>query len=100
MVLRSIASLRPAQAAEATSAARPCDPAKLREALERLSASLGNFDLSACEAALNEIAALGAPPDMAAELARVRELAEGYEYDEAAAVVTGLLERLKGETNS
>lgn len=100
VVLRPTASLRPAYTQEPMPAARPCDPGKLREALERLSASLENLDLSTCETLLTDITALGAPPDMAAEFVRVRELAEGYEYEEAAAVVAGLLERLRGETTS
>jgi hypothetical protein len=98
VVLRSIASLRAAVTHAPTSPARPCDPGKLREALEKLSASLDSLDLSACEAVLTDIAALGAPPDMAADFGRIRKLAEGYEYEEAAAVVKSLLDRLRRET--
>ncbi len=100
VVLRSIASLRPAQAQEPAPSGRPFDPGKLREALERLSVSLDSLDPSACEAVLGDIAALGAPPDLAAELVRIRELTEGYEYDEAAALVAAILDGLKGGMGS
>lgn len=94
-VFRSIDSLRDAPASTPTTATSPFDPAKLRTAMERLAAALGNADLSASGDALTEIASLGAPADVAGELARVRELADGYDYDEAATIVARLLKQLE-----
>ena len=66
--------------------------------LEQLAAALGNFDLSASSDALTELASLGAPADVVTVLARVRDLVDGYEYDEAAVIVARLRQQL--ETNA
>ncbi len=92
-VLRTIDSLREAPASMPPVTAPPSDPAKLRMTLEKLEAALSNFDLSASGEALTELDRLQAPVGMAADLARVRELIDGYEYDEAGQIVARLLER-------
>jgi PAS domain S-box-containing protein len=94
-VFRSIDSLREVSAPPTTAAPPPCDPARLRTALERLAAALGNFDLSASSDALTELASVGASADMADALARLRALVDGYEYDEAATLVARLLQHLE-----
>jgi hypothetical protein len=94
VVFRSIDSLRRAPAeAGAGTRSTPGDPAQLRKRLERLQAALAESDPGETEQAL---AALGeAPtPEMATDLRRIRSLADGYEFDEAAAVLASLLERI------
>jgi two-component system sensor histidine kinase/response regulator len=92
-VWRSVDSLRDAPATAPQVRTAPSDPAKLQMVLEHLAAALGNFDLSAAGNALVELAGLDAPAEVAADLARVRELVDGYEYAEAGEIVARLLER-------
>jgi signal transduction histidine kinase/CheY-like chemotaxis protein/HPt (histidine-containing phosphotransfer) domain-containing protein len=94
VVFRSIDTLRAADAAPAAGpapapAATLLDPSRINEALKRLSAALGNFDLSISNDALAELAAAG--PPLAADIAKVRELVDQYEFDSAASIVVGLL---------
>ncbi|RIK64228.1 MAG: hypothetical protein DCC65_14515 [Planctomycetota bacterium] len=97
-VFRSVDSLRGGAAPRPAAAGGPVDPAKLRAAMERLSAALGSFDLSAAGESLGELATMGAPEAVARDLSRVRELVEGYEYDEAAGLVARLLQSLESGT--
>ena len=101
VVFRSIASLElpePAVEAAAADAAAPtADAARLRNNLERLRKALADFDLSNASEALREIKDAGAPPDMAPDLARIDELVEGYEYDDAAALAARLIQKVGGE---
>jgi len=100
VVFRSIDSLRapPESGAQpAAAAAAPVDPVKLRGALERLRAALADFDLSETSETLGGLREMGAPGDLAGDLARVEELAEGYEYDAAAGIVARLLDDLAPE---
>jgi signal transduction histidine kinase/DNA-binding response OmpR family regulator len=93
VVFRSIDTLRTGGAAPAAVAvAAPFDPSSINEALKRLSAALSGFDLSIANEALTELTAAG-PSPIAAEIAKVRELVENYEFDSAGAVVTGLLQQ-------
>ena len=94
-VFRAIDSLRDAPVSTPAAAIPPSDPAELRTALERLAAALSSFDLSASGDALTDLAGIGAPAAVVADLARVRGLADGYEYDEAAAIVARLLQQLE-----
>jgi HPt (histidine-containing phosphotransfer) domain-containing protein len=92
VVFRSIDTLRAADAAPVAGpapTATPLDPSRINEALKRLSAALGNFDLSISNDALSELAAAG--PPLAADVAKVRELVDHYEFDSAGAIVAGLL---------
>ena len=68
---------------------------KSRKTLEKLASALGSFDLSASGEALSELGTIGTSAEVAADLAKVRELVDGYEYDEAAAIVSGLLQHLE-----
>ncbi len=101
VVFRSIASLEsPAPAAQVAAAGTPApeaDAARLRDGLERLRKALADFDLSDASEALRELRNAGAPPDMAPDLARIDELVEGYEYDDAAALAARLIQKLGGE---
>jgi two-component system, sensor histidine kinase and response regulator len=94
-VFRAIDSLRDAPVGAPAVSIPPSDPAELRAVLERLGAALSSFDLSASGDALTDLAGIGAPAAMAADLARVRDLVDGYEYDEAAAIVSRLVQQLE-----
>jgi len=90
-VFRSVDSLRERPESGPAGAPSPFDPVRLRVTLEQLAVALGNCDPSASSDALTQLASLGMPADMAGDLARVRELADGYEYDAAATIVAQLL---------
>jgi signal transduction histidine kinase/DNA-binding response OmpR family regulator/HPt (histidine-containing phosphotransfer) domain-containing protein len=92
-VFSSIQSLRTQMSEKAAPAptARPIDPTHLRAALERLHSALEDFDPSGSHDALVALEQMGAPGDAQRELARVRQLVEGYNYDEAADIVARLL---------
>jgi signal transduction histidine kinase/CheY-like chemotaxis protein/HPt (histidine-containing phosphotransfer) domain-containing protein len=93
VVFRSIDTLRTANAAPAAVAAPAAtrlDASRINDVLRRLSAALGDFDLSASHDALAQLGVAASPP-LAAEIAKVRELVDQYEFDSAAAIVAGLL---------
>jgi PAS domain S-box-containing protein len=69
----------------------PVDPARLQAVLEKLQRTLADFDLSGSSDALEEFARLGLPAAERADAERLRQLVDGYEYDEAAAIVARLL---------
>ena len=101
IVFRSIDTLRDErengdQAASAPLAtpAAPVDPAKMREVLERLRAALASLDIGDTSDALGEIKAMGTPDDLASDLTRVAQLADGYEFDEAERIVVTMIDRL------
>jgi two-component system sensor histidine kinase/response regulator FitF len=94
VAFRSIDTLRGEAAAVPAEAAPPFDVATARAALERLRVALGDSDLSTATAALAEITGLGIPAAAAADLTRLRDRVDGYEYDEAQVIATRLLERL------
>ena len=91
--IESLRSLLPEETAPAPEA-RPVDPATLREALERLRSALEDSDPSGSTAALSALREAGASADTRHALVRVGELADGYEYDEAAGIVSRLLKDL------
>jgi two-component system sensor histidine kinase/response regulator len=93
VVFRSIESLRPQAPTDGGSGApvAPVEPARLRAPLGRLREALANLDLSGCADVLQEIAQLHLPDDLRRQATRLQELIDGYEYDEAGAVVTQLL---------
>ena len=62
--------------------------------LEKLQRTLADFDLSGSTNALEEFTRLGLPAAERADAERLRHLVDGYEYDEAAAVVARLLDGL------
>ena len=94
MAFRSIDSLREAKVPAPDEAARPLVPAEAKAALERLQAALGDFDLSAASAALSDLGGVAMPGGAAADLARLRNHVDGYEYEEAGALATRLLEQI------
>jgi PAS domain S-box-containing protein len=95
VVLRSIDSLREPEAPIAGDS-RPLLAPAARTALERLQASLGDFDLSGASSALAELDRVEAP-GAAGELARLREHVDRYEYEEARVLATRLLGRIGSE---
>lgn len=95
-VFQSIETLRDGHASPvAGETPPPCDPVKLRKTLAQLSAALGNFDLTAADIALTELASLGTPAEVAKDLSQVRELTDAYEYDQAAEIVARLLNEME-----
>jgi PAS domain S-box-containing protein len=67
------------------------DAAGLRMALEKLRDALGELDLNGSAAALDNLTAMGLPATARSATDRLRQLVDGYEYDEAAAAVARLL---------
>ena len=94
IVFRSIASLQPANGDRAIEPPRPFNPPAAAAALERLSTALDQFDLSSATAALGDLRASALPDWAAADLERVRDCVEGYSYDDARTLVSGLRARL------
>jgi CheY-like chemotaxis protein len=94
IVFRSIGALRSAQAVEAApSPAVVADTARLRDALGRLQAALAASDPAATEEALAGLGA-GIPEALAEDVGRVRALADDYQFDEAGAIVSRLLDSI------
>jgi len=96
-VWRSIATLRDPSLPAAQPPGPPAVPVAARDALQRLQAALGDFDASAAASALAELDRVAAPA--VTELALLRVHIEGYEYDEARALVSRLLEPLHVEVS-
>ena len=71
----------------------------LREALERLRAALADSDLSGSAEVIQLLTGWSVPADCRGDLARLQELIDGYEYEEAAEVVNRLLERFASGEN-
>jgi two-component system sensor histidine kinase/response regulator len=95
--LRSIETLRERPPGGPGPAAPAADPAAFRGPLERLAKALADFDLSASGEALAALASRAAPPALADEVERLRRLADGYEFDAAAALAARLLRDLGGK---
>ena len=74
------------------------DTTGIRAALERLQAALGDFELSAANDALAGLAALDMPAEAAADLTRLRDRVDSYDYDEAQVIVTRIIEQLERTT--
>jgi PAS domain S-box-containing protein len=93
VVFRSIDTLRGAAAAVADEPRHLFVPVEARTALTRLQTALGDFDLSAATIALAELDRV-AMPDASEVLARLRHHVDSYDYDEARAIATQLLEQM------
>ena len=93
VVFRSIDTLRNLPVPVATGSARRVMPREARAVLERLQAALGDFDVTAASGALADLDRVERP-DTAGDLARLRDHVDRYEYDEARALVTRLLEQI------
>jgi signal transduction histidine kinase/CheY-like chemotaxis protein/HPt (histidine-containing phosphotransfer) domain-containing protein len=100
VVFRSIESLEPkAPAAQAAAPNTPMpvvDATRLRDGLERLRKALTDFDLNNASEALRELRETGAPGELAPDLARIDEMVEGYEYEDAAVLAARLIEKVEG----
>jgi hypothetical protein len=70
-------------------------PGQLREALMRLVQALADFDHSASGDILTQLSGLAVNGDVAGTVRRVRERVDEYEYDQAAAMVRDLLQKLE-----
>ena len=97
IVFRSVDSLRekptPLPATDTPAAA--ADATTLRASLQDLMTALEMGDPSASQAALSGWNAGSGSKAFAAGMARVRELVEGYEYEEAATIVADLIQELE-----
>ncbi len=98
MVFRSIDSLRVASQPVAGELEHPVVPAAARTALQRLQTALGDFDVSAAASALADLEGI-AMPGAVSDLAQLRNHIDGYEYDEARALATRLLEQIGSEVS-
>jgi two-component system sensor histidine kinase/response regulator len=93
VVFRSIDGLRGAPPPAAAASGKMTISGEARAALERLQAALGDFDLTAASSALADLDRVGMPGH-AGDLVSLRNQIDGYEYEEARVLVTGLLERV------
>jgi two-component system sensor histidine kinase/response regulator len=96
IVLRSIATLRPATE---TAAAAPdaFDPALARDALQRLTLALNEYDLSAAGGAVADLDRSGLPAWAAADLTSLHNAVESYDYRSAQEMAARLLTRVQQE---
>jgi two-component system, sensor histidine kinase and response regulator len=95
IVFRSIGSLRPAVQPTARQPA-VFDRAAAGAALERLTAALDAYDLSAATTALTGLRSLGLPQSGAVDLDTLGASIENYDYGEARVIATRLLARVNG----
>jgi two-component system sensor histidine kinase/response regulator len=97
VVFRSIASLRedavPAAAPATATAVAVADPADLLRAVLGLQDALAASDPEATSVALAALDRLHLPDEVGSARVRVRELADGYEFEEAGEVVGSLVDR-------
>jgi PAS domain S-box-containing protein len=107
IVFRSIESLRPTSVTSASvraedgvsssvEALSSTEAGQARSLLERLRSALANGDLSGSAEILRKLLRLSLPGGYGGQIARLQELIDGYEYDEAAEVVNGILVGLPG----
>jgi HPt (histidine-containing phosphotransfer) domain-containing protein len=97
-VFAAIATLAPpvVEATPSASALPAGDPAVLGAALERVRAALAEGDPVGPEEAISALAAANAPAAWRADLARLRDLADRYEFEDAAELAGQLAQRLGG----
>jgi two-component system sensor histidine kinase/response regulator len=96
VVFRSIDTLRDRRATAGAEPGQVLIPPAARTPLERLQSALGDYDSSAASAALAELDLVVMTGTSAGELARLRQHVDGYEYEEARALATRLLEQVDG----
>jgi two-component system sensor histidine kinase/response regulator len=97
VVWRSIATIRDPRSPAAQPQETLAVPVAARDVLQRLHAALGDFDASAASSALSDLDRAGMPA--VTELATLRDHIDSYEYDEARALVSRLLEPLRSEVS-
>jgi signal transduction histidine kinase/CheY-like chemotaxis protein/HPt (histidine-containing phosphotransfer) domain-containing protein len=95
VVSKSISTLRSRPDHSAESPGRPFDRAVAGAALERLTVALDDYDLSSASGAMADLSTAGLPPWASEDLGRLRHSVEGYEYDEARTIASGLLARVR-----
>jgi two-component system, sensor histidine kinase and response regulator len=95
---RSIDTLRDDTAVAEVAASGPMDVAAARAVLERLQVALGDCELSAANQALEDLAALAMPAGVAADLTRLRDCVDNYDYDEAQVIVARVGDELERTT--
>ena len=79
---------------EETHAQLRADTARFRDSLERFRMALADFDPSSSSEVLRELRETDVPAQMDRDIAHIEELVENFEYDDAAAIVAQLLERV------
>ena len=78
--------------------ALPADAPRLRDRLERLRRVLANFDLSSSSEVLQELREMNVPAEVGRDIVYIEEKVDNYEYDDAAAIATRLIEKVgRGE---
>ena len=97
-VFAAIETLRPAptDVPEQAGARESADSATIGPLIARVQGALADGDPIASEEAITALAQAGAPVAWQADLARLRDLAERYEFEAAAAVADQLAARLRG----
>jgi hypothetical protein len=100
VAFRSIATLRPDAGAPVAAPLVAVGPADLNLALRRLQDALAASDPDATATALAALAGLQLPEAVGPDIQRVRELADGYAFDDAGEIVARLLDRIKTESTS
>jgi len=96
VVLRSIATLRPAVRSGADTQQRSFDGAAADAALRRLTAALDDYDLTTASSALTDLGTCGLPASAVEDLGRLQRCVDDYQYEEARAVASRLLTRVRG----
>jgi hypothetical protein len=71
------------------------DTTSVRAALDRLQVALGDFELTAANDALADLAGYGVPAGVAADLARLRDRVDSFDYGAAQIIVARLIEKLE-----
>ncbi len=94
-VFASIDTLRDSAVATAPAFSGPFDPADFRDALDRLSAALSSFDFSVANEILAGPPFSAVPANLSPDVKNLRERVDGYEFEEAAAIVARLLNSME-----
>jgi two-component system, sensor histidine kinase and response regulator len=95
VAFRSIDTFRDAAAARPSMTTGPSDTAGARAALDRLQVALDDSELSAATCALADLTACGVPAGAEADLARLRDRMDRYDYDEAQLILIRIVEQLE-----
>jgi HPt (histidine-containing phosphotransfer) domain-containing protein len=95
VVFQSIATIRTSGPPAAAITSRPLDAGAAAAALARLAAALDDFDLSSASGALADVSSSGLSDWAAADVEQLRRSVEGYDYDAARAIASGLRARLQ-----
>ena len=98
VVFDSIDTLRGASSPLSDNRGHLSVPAAARTALEHLETALSDFDVSGATSAFADLDRI-AMPDAVSDLARLRNHIDSYEYDEARALATRLLEQIRSEAS-